>query len=103
MDICISKLTIMGSNNGLSPGGRQAIFWTVAGILLIGPLGTNFSEIWIEIRTFPFKKMHLKMLFGKWQPFCVLTNKQLETHVHTKHYSYWCPGEHQAISLHSAE
>ena len=46
------KLTIIGSDNGLSPGRRQAIIWTNAGILLIGPLGTNFSEILIGIQTF---------------------------------------------------
>ena len=50
-------------------GWRQAIITTNAGILLIGPLGTNFSEILIEIYSFPFKKMHLKMSFGKWRPF----------------------------------
>ena len=43
------KLSIIGSDNGLSPGRRQAIIWTNAGILLIEPLGTNFSEILIEI------------------------------------------------------
>ena len=43
--ICVGKLTIIGSDNGLSPERRQAIIWTNAGILLIGPLGTNFSEI----------------------------------------------------------
>ena len=63
--LCISNLTIIGSDNGLSPGRRQAIIWTNAGILLIGPLGTNLSEIYI----FSFKKMHLKMLSGKCQPF----------------------------------
>ena len=42
--ICVNKLTIIGSNNGLSPGRRQSIIWTNAGILLIGPLGTNFNE-----------------------------------------------------------
>ena len=68
--ICVSKLTIIGSDNGLSPDRRQAIIWTIAGILLIGPLGTNFNEILIAIQTFSFKKMHLKMLFGKWRPFC---------------------------------
>ena len=47
--ICVNKLTIIGSDNGLSPGQCQAIIWTNAGILLIGPLGTNFSEILIEI------------------------------------------------------
>ena len=50
---------------------RQAIIWTNAGILLIGPLGTKFSENLIEIYTFPFKKMHLKMSSGKWRPFCL--------------------------------
>ena len=37
---------------------RQAIIWTNAGILLIGPLGTNFSEILIKILTFSFKKLN---------------------------------------------
>ena len=63
--ICVSKLIIIGSDNSLSPGRRQAIIWTNAGILLIGPLGTNFSEILIEFYTFPFKKIHLKMSSGK--------------------------------------
>ena len=67
--ICISKLTIMGSDNGLSPSRHQAIIWTNAGILLIGPLGTNFSEILIKVYTFSFTKMHLKMTSGKWRPF----------------------------------
>ena len=58
--ICVGKLTTIGSDNGLSPGRRQAIIWTNAGILLIGPLETNFSEILIGIQTFSFKKMHLK-------------------------------------------
>ena len=53
--ICISKLTISGSDNGLPPDRRQAIIWTIAGILLIGPLRTNFSEISIEILTFKKK------------------------------------------------
>ena len=39
--ICVSKLTTIGSDNGLSPGRRQAIIWTIAGILLFGPLETN--------------------------------------------------------------
>ena len=45
--ICVSKLTIIGSDNGLSPGRRQAIIWTNAWISLFGPLGANFSEILI--------------------------------------------------------
>ena len=69
LTICVGKLTIIGSDNGLSPGRRQAIIWTIAGILLIGPSGTNFSEILIGIQTFSFKKMHLKMSSAKWRPF----------------------------------
>ena len=45
MHICIGKLAIIASDNGLAPGRRQAIIWTDAGILLIGPLRTNASEI----------------------------------------------------------
>ena len=69
--ICVNKLTIIGSDNGLAPGRRQTIIWTNDGILLIGTLGTNFSEILIGIQTFSFKKMHLKMSSAKWRPFCL--------------------------------
>ena len=58
--MCVGNLTIIGSDNGLSPDRRQAIIWTNAGLLLIGPLGTNFREILIEILTFSFNKMRLK-------------------------------------------
>ena len=67
--ICVSKLTTIGSDNGLSPGRRQAIIWTNAGILLIRTLGTNFSEILGEIHSFSFSKMHLKMSSAKWRLF----------------------------------
>ena len=50
--ICMSKLTIIGSDNGLSPGQSQAIIWTNVGILLIWTLGTNFCEILSEMQTF---------------------------------------------------
>ena len=72
--ICVSKQTIIVSDNGLSPGRRQAIIWTNAGILLIRPLGTNFSEISFGIHTFSFRKMQLKMSSGKWRPFCLGLN-----------------------------
>ena len=67
--ICVVKLTIIGADNGLSPGRRQAIIWTNAGILLIGPLGTNFIEILIGIQIFSFTKMRLKVSPAKWHPF----------------------------------
>ena len=72
--ICVSKLTIIGSDNGLSPDRHQSIIWTNAGLLLIGPLGTNFSEIVIEILTFSFKKIHLKVSSARQQPFCIGLN-----------------------------
>ena len=72
--ICVNKLTSIGSDNGLLPGRHQAIIWTNAGILLIRTLQTIFSEILIEIHTFPFTKMHLKMSSGKWRPFCLGLN-----------------------------
>ena len=70
---CVSKQTIIGLDNGLSPGRHKAIIWTNAGILLIQTLETNFSEILIEIYTFSLKKMHLEMWSGKW---CHLSRSQ---------------------------
>ena len=48
-----------------SPGRRQAIIWTNAGILLIGPLGTNFSEIFIKIKIFSLTNFYLQVLSAK--------------------------------------
>ena len=103
--ICGSKLTIVGS-------GAKPLF---PGILFIGPVGTRFSEILIEIYTFSFKKMHVKMSFGKWLPFCLglniyiffrwinLTHKQLENHncVLVTVATEGMVQKHQAISIHN--
>ena len=72
--ICIGKLIIIGSDNGLSPDQRQAIIWTNAGLLSIGPLQTYFSENLIKIQQFSLKKMHANMSSGKWRPFCLGLN-----------------------------
>ena len=69
-----TKLTTIGSDNVLSPGRCQAITWTNAGILSIGPFGTNFSEIWTKVYTISFKTMHFKMSSGKWRSFCLSLN-----------------------------
>ena len=50
----------VGSDSGLSPIQRQAITWTIADLLSIGPFETNFNEIWI---------MHLIMSSAKWPSF----------------------------------
>ena len=65
--LCVSNQTIIGSDNGLSPGQRQAIIWSNAGILLIRTLGINFSEILSKIHTFSFKKIQFKMTSAKWR------------------------------------
>ena len=72
--VCIDHLTKIVSDNGLSPGRRQAIIWTNDGTLLIGPLGRNFNEILIGIHKFSFKKMHLKMSSAKWRQICLCLN-----------------------------
>ena len=76
--IWVSDLTSIGSDNGLSPGRRQAIIRTNAGILLIRPLGTNFSEFLIEILIFSFKKMRLKVSSAKRMPFCLGLNELID-------------------------
>ena len=91
--ICVSKITIIGSNNGLPPGRRQAIIWTNAGILLSGPLGTKFSGILVEMHIFWFTKMHLKMSSGKWRPFYVGLNvSKASSHARSIHFweNHWC-------------
>ena len=72
--ICVSKVTIIGPDNGLSPGRRQAIIWTNAGLLSIRPLETNFSEIFIKIHIFSFNKIHLKM--SVWKMASILSRPQ---------------------------
>ena len=74
MHICVGNLTIIASDNGLSPGQCQAIIWTDAGILLIRPLGTNLSEILIQIHAFSFNKTHLKMSSLNQGTFCLGLN-----------------------------
>ena len=85
--ICVSKLTIIGSDNGLASGQRQAIIWTNAGMLLIGPLGIN-NEILIRIHTFSFKKIRLKMLSVKCCPLRL--NVLLGAEQATSHYLNQC-------------
>ena len=58
--ICVGKLTIIGSDNDLSPERLQAIIWTNAGILLIGPLEEN-----------TFENVVCEMLFISSRPQCV--------------------------------
>ena len=84
--ICVGELTIIVSDNGLLPGRRQAIIWINDGILLIGPYGTNFSEILIKILVFSFTKMSLKVPSAKWRPFCLGLNVLSEIYNKYNHF-----------------
>ena len=77
----------LGSGNGLSPVWHQAITWTNADLLSIRPLGRNVSETWIEIQNFSFKKMHLKMLYSIWWPFCPGGDELMHEVLRTRHIS----------------
>ena len=51
----------IGSGNGFLPVWHQAIIWINADLLSVWTSGINSSDILMEIRTFFFKKIHLKM------------------------------------------
>ena len=86
---CFDELTSIGSDNGLSPGGHQAIIRINAGILSIRTFGTNLSEILFEIYTFLFKKMHFKMSSGKWRSYCLGLNMLTLLTDYTPVYCMW--------------
>ena len=74
--ICVNKLTIIGSDNGLSPGRRQAIIWTNAGILLIDTLGNKLQwnlnrNLNIFIQENAFENVVWKMAAILSRPQCV--------------------------------
>ena len=72
--ICVNKLTIVDSDNDLSPGRRQAIIWTNAGVLLIGPIGTNFNEILIKIHALFIKENPFQIIV--WKMAAILSRPQ---------------------------
>ena len=86
--IAVSKLTLIGSDNGLSPGRRQAIIWTNAGILSIRTFGTIFNEIIIKIHKFPFEEMHLKIPSEKCRQFC--PGRNVSAFVYVLLWWKWC-------------
>ena len=78
MHLCVNKLTIIGSDDGLWPGRRQA------GILLIGPYVRNSSDIEIRIRRISLKKMHLKM--SSYRMAAILPRPQCVNHYLQSHH-----------------
>ena len=74
--ICVSKLTIIGSDNGLSPERRQAIIWTKAGnivdLTLRNKLQWNGNRnSYIFIQENPFENVVWKMAAILSRPQCV--------------------------------
>ena len=100
MHICVGKLAIIGSDNGLSPRRRQAIIWTNAGILLIEPLGTNFNfnrnwSIFIEEKAFEDIVCEMASILS--QPQC---------YIHMADAVYWlhiCLNKNGGISMKEEE
>ena len=86
MHICINKLDIIGSNDGLSPVLQQAIIWTNASTYC----QLDCCGISIKLPQFSFNKMHLKMLSVKW-PQCVKEDKNLCI-LHSQFCGCWWPG-----------
>ena len=66
--ICVGNLTIIGSDNGLSLAQHQAIIWTNARILLIGPTGTNITLILNQNLSIFIQEKALKLMSAKWRP-----------------------------------
>ena len=113
--ICISNLTIIGWDNGLSPGRHQAIIWTNAGVFLIGPWESNFSEhfdrnSYIFIQETAFENVVCKMAVILPQPQChrLLTFATKEDNnifirvTHCQYQGCWWSGDtnSQGISSH---
>ena len=74
-----ASLNIFGSGSGLSPDRHQAIIWSKAELLLIGPLGTNFNEILIEIHILSLKKNPFENVFWKMAAICLGLNVLAKT------------------------
>ena len=79
--ICVGKLTIIGSDNDLSPGRCQAIIWTNAAILLIWTLSNKlqwkFNYNWnIFIKKNAFENV-------VWEMSAILSRPQCVNHILT--------------------
>ena len=66
---------IIGCGNGLSPAQYQDFTWTNDDFLSLGTFGTVLGENLIKIQIRSVKKMHLKILGAKLQPFCLGLDK----------------------------
>ena len=76
--ICVSKLTIIGSDNGLSPGRRHYLnqWWNIVNWTLGNKLRWNFNRNWnIFIQENAFENIVWKMASILSWPQCVKTSQ----------------------------
>ena len=83
--ICVGKLPPLVHIMACRMDGTKPLSANAA-TLLIGPLGTSFSEILVGIQTFSFKETRLKMASAKWRPFCLGLD---ELNLHMSRI-WWC-------------
>ena len=70
--ICVGKLTIIGSDNGLSPGRRQAIIWTIAGRNIVNWTLGNKLQWNLKRNSYIFiQENAFENVVWKWRPFCL--------------------------------
>ena len=89
--ICVGNLTIISSDNGLSPGRRQAIIGTNAGILLIGNLRKKLQwnlnrNSYIIIQENALEKVVCKMAAILSRPQCVQLGSWQHCHRDDLHF-----------------
>ena len=88
------------TDNGFLPDRPQAIIWTNAGLLSIGPSGTNFSKIGIKMQPFSCKRMSLKISSSKRRPFCLGVNVLMGRHHLPQHpVGHQCAASIRASSI----
>ena len=69
----LMPVSVIASDNWLSPGRRQAIIWTNAGISFIGPREQTAVK-YLSKYIISFKDLHFTMSSWKWRPFCLVLN-----------------------------
>ena len=70
MHICVSKLRHHWLRQWLLACLAPNHYFDQCWLVVISPSRTYLNEILLDIQSFIFKKMHLKMLCAKWQPSC---------------------------------
>ena len=86
---------IIGSDNGLLPVRHQAIISTDVGLLSIGSLGTNFSEISINhfFEEIAFENVIWKIVANLFQPQFV-NDDPVQWHMHASFGLNWLDLKH---------